>query len=103
MFDFRGLGFPWLDNEVKAEYIERVLVPTLLLTVLYFLIRFLSGKNPTSTLWPVYVILSSWLICNFFAFFWLPLNLPLLMGIVFNASLLLIIRSAHNKRKNEIF
>jgi len=103
MFDFQAITFPWLNHEIMMEYRGRVLVPTLLLTVTYFLVRYFTGKSLTSTLWPVYVTLCAWLICNISAILWVPNKLPLYIAIILNTFMIIIVRSAHNKRKDEIF
>jgi hypothetical protein len=103
MFDFQAITFPWLNHEIMMEYRVRVLVPTLLLTVTYFLVRYFTGKSLTSTLWPVYVTLCAWLISNISAILWVPNKLPLYIAIILNTFMIIIVRSAHNKRKNEIF
>ena len=103
MLDINGYGFLALNDDYSDDYIKRVLVPTLMLTLLYFLLRYFAGKTPTTALWPVYVTLLAWLICNMFALLWVTEKLPLLIGVCFNVFMITIIRSAHNKRKNEIF
>lgn len=103
MLGMNGYGFPTFSAALSSDYINRVLVPTLMLTLLYFLLRYFTGRSPTSALWPVYVTLFAWLICNLFALLWITEKMPLLIGLCFNAFMLAIIRSAHNKRKNEIF
>lgn len=103
MFNFQAITFPWLNPEAMMEYRARVLVPTLLLTVVYFLLRYFANKSSTSTLWPVYVTLCAWLTCNISALLWVSNKLPLYIAIGLNTFMIFIIRSAHNKRKNEIF
>jgi len=60
-------------------------------------------KNPTSTIWPVYVVLCSWLVCNLSAFVWVKDLNALLLAILLNVVMLVVTRIVHNKRKNEIF
>ena len=44
-------------NEVEmSEYRARVILPAFFLTLIYFIYRHFAGKNPTSPLWPIYVI-----------------------------------------------
>ena len=91
------------DANLLVEYRSRVLVPTLYFTIIYFVFRYFAGKNPTSTIWPVYVVLCSWLVCNLSAFVWIKDLNALLLAILLNVVMLIITRIAHNKRKNEIF
>ena len=91
------------DASLLVEYRSRVLVPTLYFTIIYFVFRYFAGKNPTSTIWPVYVVLCSWLVCNLSAFIWIKDLNALLLAILLNVVMLIITRIAHNKRKNEIF
>jgi hypothetical protein len=95
-------GFSY-DASLLVEYRSRVLVPTLYFTIIYFVFRYFAGKNPTSTIWPVYVVLCSWLVCNLSAFVWIKDLNPLLLAILLNVVMLIVTRIAHNKRKNEIF
>jgi hypothetical protein len=91
------------DASLLVEYRSRVLVPTLYFTIIYFVFRYFTGKNPTTTLWPVYVVLCSWLVCNLSAFVWVKDLNALLLAILLNVVMLVVTRTAHNKRKNEIF
>lgn len=91
------------DVSLLVEYRSRVLVPTLYFTIIYFVFRYFAGKNPTSTIWPVYVVLCSWLVCNLSAFVWIKDLNALLLAILLNVVMLVVTRIAHNKRKNEIF
>ena len=103
LFAIPEITLPFTNEELLSEYRQRVLVPTLFLTVLYFVFRYFRGKNPTSPLWPVYVTLWSWLVCNLIALSWISSVKGLLLALGINITMLLIVRSAHNKRKNEIF
>ena len=103
LFAIPEITLPFTNEELLSEYRQRVLVPTLFLTVLYFIFRYFRGKNPTSPLWPVYVTLWSWLVCNLIALSWISSAKGLLLALGINITMLLIVRSAHNKRKNEIF
>lgn len=103
LFAIPEITLPFTSEELLSEYRQRVLVPTLFLTVLYFVFRYFRGKNPTSPLWPVYVTLWSWLVCNLIALSWISSVKGLLLALGINITMLLIVRSAHNKRKNEIF
>ena len=98
--EIRGFSY---DASLLVEYRSRVLVPTLYFTIIYFVFRYFAGKNPTSTIWPVYVVLCSWFVCNLSAFVWVKELNALLLAILMNVVMLTVTRIAHNKRKNEIF
>ena len=49
-------------------YSARTIIPAFLLTLLYFIYRYFSGKNPTSALWPFYVALIAFLISQCIGF-----------------------------------
>ena len=57
-----------LSLEEMNEYRARVLLPAFYLTLVYFIFRYLLGKNPTSPLWPIYVISVSFVITQIIAF-----------------------------------
>jgi len=60
LFFYDQLPIAFLATEFNQdqmdEYRARVLIPAFLLTLNYFIFRYFSGKNPTSPLWPIYVI-----------------------------------------------
>mgnify|MGYP003313391116 CR=1 FL=1 len=65
--------------EEMNEYRARVLLPAFYLTLVYFIFRYLLGKNPTSSIWPIYVISVSFAITQIVAFLtFLPLTLSLI-------------------------
>ena len=46
-----------LNPMLMAEWRTRTIQPAFYLTASYFLLRHFLGKNPTTTLWPVFLIL----------------------------------------------
>ena len=89
--------------EEMNEYRARVILPAFFLTLVYFILRYLLGKNPTSSLWPIYVISLSFVITQILGFLtFLPVNQETIRMLVISLFLSFIARQGHNKRKNEI-
>ena len=88
MDQLTALGF---TPEEMRIWVYRVVVPTYFLTIAYFSYRYLTGKNPTSTVWPI-------LIVTFFFFHWIQICYFLITVVSF-----FVLREAHNRRKNDIF
>lgn len=87
-----------------TEYRARVLIPSFFLTLIYFIYRYFAGKNPTSTLWPVYVALVSLVLVQIIGFFtFLPISFDPIIMLLVTIFMLGIVRKAHNKRKKEFF
>ena len=91
-------------NQVQMdEYRARVLLPAFFLTLNYFILRYFSGKNPTSPLWPIYVISISLIITHIIGFItFMPLSKDPLIMLFICLFVCFIARAGHNKRKNEI-
>ena len=86
-------------DEIRA----RVLLPAFFLTLIYFIFRYFSGKNPTSPLWPIYVIAVSLVITQIVGFItFLPLTQTTIQFFIITLFIGFIARQGHNKRKNEI-
>ena len=68
LFFYDQLPIAFLATEFNQdqmdEYRARVLLPAFFLTLNYFILRYFSGKNPTSPLWPIYVISISLIITH---------------------------------------
>ena len=89
--------------EEMNEYRARVLLPAFYLTLVYFIFRYLLGKNPTSPLWPIYVISLSFVITQIIAFLtFLPLTTETVRMLIITLFISFVARQGHNKRKNEI-
>ena len=92
-----------LSLEQMNEYRARVLLPAFYLTLVYFIFRYLLGKNPTSPLWPIYVISLSFVITQIIAFLtFLPLTTETVRMLILTLFISFVARQGHNKRKNEI-
>ena len=91
------------NQDQMDEYRARVLLPAFFLTLNYFIFRYFSGKNPTSPLWPIYVISVSLLITHIIGFitFMPPTKDPITMFLI-SLFICFVARAGHNKRKNEI-
>ena len=93
-----------LSLEEMNEYRARVLLPAFYLTLVYFIFRYLLGKNPTSSIWPIYVISVSFATTQIIAFLtFLPLTSETIRMFIITLFISFVARQGHNKRKNEIF
>ena len=93
-----------LSLEEMNEYRARVILPAFFLTLVYFIFRYLSGKNPTSSVWPIYVISISFAVTQIIAFLmFLPLTTETIRMFIITLFISFVARQGHNKRKNEIF
>ncbi|MDA7575790.1 hypothetical protein N8736_03160 [Gammaproteobacteria bacterium] len=91
------------NQDQMDEYRARVLLPAFFLTLNYFILRYFSGKNPTSPLWPIYVISVSLIITHIIGFItFMPLSKDPLIMLFICLFICFIARAGHNKRKNEI-
>ncbi len=91
------------SNEEMAEWRLRTILPAFYLTICYFIYRYFSGRDPTSTVWPILIVIFFFMltqIINLFNnfFHWSQLLVLSITILVF-----LLLREAHNRRKNEIF
>ena len=108
MFFYDQIPIPFIVTEFNLEQINeyraRVLLPGFFITLIYFIFRFFSGKNPTSVMWPIYVSTISLVITHVIGFIvFLPLTKDTIMMFLVTLFICLIARVGHNKRKNEIF
>ena len=91
------------NQDQMDEYRARVLLPAFLLTLNYFILRYFSGKNPTSPLWPIYVISISLIITHIIGFItFMPLSKDPIIMFFISLFICFVARAGHNKRKNEI-
>ena len=92
------------NQDQMDEYRARVLIPGFFLTLIYFIFRYLSGKNPTSAIWPIYVSSIAMLITHIIGFMtFMPLTQDPIAMFLVTLAIFLVSRKAHHKRKNEIF
>ncbi len=108
LFFYDQFPIPFLVTEFNQEQINeyrvRVLIPGFFLTLIYFIYRFFSGKNPTSTMWPIYVSSICLLITHIIGFMmFLPLTKDPIVMLIITLVIFLVARKAHHTRKNEIF
>ena len=47
-----------LDPSIMSEWRTRTIQPALYGTLAYFIFRYLTGKNPTSPVWPIFALFS---------------------------------------------
>ena len=95
-------GSSWTAEQM-SEWRLRTLLPAFYLTSCYFISRYFSGRNPTSTVWPILIIIFFFMITQIISLFnnyfsWIQIFSLFLTVMVF-----LLLREAHNRRKNEIF
>ena len=95
-------GSSWTAEQM-SEWRLRTLLPAFYLTICYFIYRYFSGRNPTSTIWPILIIIFFFMITQIISLFnnyfsWIQIFSLFLTVMVF-----LLLREAHNRRKNEIF
>jgi hypothetical protein len=92
------------DQDQMDEYRARVLLPAFYLTLNYFIFRYFSGKNPTSPLWPIYVIGISLLITQIIGFItFMPFTQDTITMFFVTLFISFVAREGHNRRKNDIF
>ena len=92
------------NQDQMDEYRARVLLPAFFLTLNYFIFRYFSGKNPTSPLWPIYVIGISLLITQIIGFItFMPFTQDTITMFFVILFISFVARVGHNRRKNEIF
>ena len=108
LFFYDQLPIAFIASEFSQdqmdEYRARVLIPGFFLTLIYFIFRYLSGKNPTSAIWPIYVSAISLLITHIIGFIiFLPLAQDSIAMFLVTLAIFFVVRKAHHKRKNEIF
>ena len=107
LFFYDQLPIAFLATEFNQdqmdEYRARVLLPAFFLTLNCFIFRYFSGKNPTSPLWPIYVISVSLLITHIIGFItFMPLTKDPIIMFLISLFICFVARAGHNKRKNEI-
>ena len=91
------------NQDQMDEYRARVLLPAFFIALNYFILRYFSAKNPTSPLWPIYVISVSLIITHIIGFItFMPLSKDPLIMLFICLFVCFIARAGHNKRKNEI-
>ena len=89
---------------LMAEWRTRTVQPAFYMTASYFILRHFLGKNPTSTLWPVFLILLFFSITQSLLFIEKPykFGVPGIAMFVVSIFVTLLVRISHAQRKNEI-
>ena len=96
---FPGLGF---TKEVMYEWRLRTIIPALYLTICYFIYRFFAGKNPTTTLWPIYIEITSFVITQYIAFFFMSITIAQILCFLISLGTAFSLRMADLKRSRQI-
>ena len=98
---FPGTEF---DPMLMAEWRTRTIQPAFYMTASYFLMRHFLGKSPTTTLWPVFLILLFFTLTQGLLFFDNPYKFGFPGMVMFLVSIFvtLFVRLSHAKRKKEI-
>ena len=96
---FPGLGF---TKEVMYEWRLRTIIPALYLTICYFIYRFFAGRNPTTTLWPIYIVITSFVITQFIAFFFMSITIVQILCFLISLGTAFSLRMADLKRSRQI-
>ncbi len=93
-----------LEPLIMSEWRNRTIQPALYGTLAYFIFRYLTGKNPTSPVWPIFAIFSFFTAAQVFLFFDEEYKFGLAGILTFICSIFIVIvlRLAHNQLKNEI-
>ena len=96
---FPGAGF---TEQEMYEWRLRTIIPSLYLTICYFIYRFFAGKNPTSTLWPIYIVITSFAITQFIAFFFMGISITQIICFLITIGTTFALRMADLKRSRQI-
>ena len=99
------LVFPGTDwsAEQMSEWRLRTILPAFYLTICYFIYRYFSGRDPTSTVWPILIIIFFFMLTQIISLFNNYFSWVQLLSLSFTILIFLLLREAHNRRKNEIF
>jgi len=99
------LVFPGSDwsAEQMSEWRLRTILPAFYLTICYFIYRYFSGRDPTSTVWPILIIIFFFMLTQIISLFNNYFSWVQLLSLSFTILIFLLLREAHNRRKNEIF
>ena len=96
---FPSVGF---TKEVMYEWRLRTIIPALYLTICYFIYRFFAGRNPTTTLWPIYIVITSFVITQFIAFFFMSITIAQILCFLISLGTAFCLRMADLKRSKQI-
>ena len=96
---YPGAGF---TEETMYEWRLRTIIPSLYLTICYFIYRYFAGKNPTSTLWPIYIVITSFVITQFVAIFFMGITIAQIFCFIVTIGTAVVLRLADLKRSRQI-
>ena len=96
---FPGAGF---TEEEMYEWRLRTIIPSLYLTICYFIYRFFAGRNTTSTLWPIYIVITSFSITQLIAFFFMGISIAQVICFLITIGTAFALRMADLKRSRQI-
>tara|TARA_B100000614_G_scaffold179381_1_gene160175 strand:+ start:63 stop:431 length:369 start_codon:yes stop_codon:yes gene_type:complete len=95
-------GSSWTVEQM-SEWRLRTLLPAFYLTICYFIYRYFSGRNPTSSVWPILIIIFLFMITQIISLFNNYFSWVQILSLFITVLVFLLLREAHNRRKNEIF
>ena len=95
-------GSNWTAEQM-SEWRLRTILPAFYLTICYFIYRYFSGRNPTSTVWPILIIIFFFMLTQIISLFNNYFSWVQLLSLFLTVLVFLLLREAHNRRKNEIF
>ena len=96
---FPGVGF---TKEMMYEWRVRTIIPALYLTMCYFINRIFAGRNPTTTLWPIYILIISFVITQFIALFFMGITIAQFLCFLISLGTAFSLRMADLKRSRQI-
>jgi hypothetical protein len=92
------------NQDQMDAYRARVMIPAFFITCIYFTFRYLGGKSPTSTVWPLHVVAISLLITQIIGFItFVPFTKGPIIMFIITLFVSYVSRKSHNQRKKEIF
>lgn len=95
-------GSSWTTEEM-SEWRLRTIIPAFYLTICYFIYRYFSGRNPTSSIWPILIAIFFFMLTQIISLFNNYFSWVQLLSLAITIGVVLLLREAHNRRKNEIF
>ena len=95
-------GSSWTTEEM-SEWRLRTIMPAFYLTICYFIYRYFSGRNPTSSIWPILIAIFFFMLTQIISLFNNYFSWVQLLSLAITIGVVLLLREAHNRRKNEIF
>ena len=88
-------------KEMMYEWRVRTIIPALYLTMCYFIYRIFAGRNPTTTLWHIYILIISFEITQFIAFFFMGITIAQYLCFLITLGTAFSLRMADLKRSRQ--